>query len=43
MNRIPGHKTTNMSTGTYSKGLAIPEVAKQIDEALKQPEYSLLS
>ena len=39
MNRILGHKTANMSTGTYSKGLAIPEVAKQIDEALKQPEY----
>jgi len=42
MNRILGHKTTNVSTGTYSRGLKIPEVAKQIDEALKQPEYSNL-
>ena len=39
INRILGHKITNMSTGTYSKGLPMPEVAKQIDEALKQPEY----
>ena len=39
MNRILGHKTSDMSTGTYSKGLPVQEVAKQIDTALMQPEY----
>jgi len=39
MNRILGHKTSDMSTGTYSKGLPMLEVAKQIDKALEQPEY----
>ena len=43
INRILGHKITNMSTGTYSEGLPMHEVAKQISTALQQPDYSSLN
>ena len=39
INRILGHKITNMSTGIYSKGLPLTEMAKQIGAALEQPDY----